>query len=251
MQKKKTARMYPSMIKTQNDGNSNYAGVDELWANERFLANYNLNIINRLSKHSEEDANILEFGAGLGTLSNIWLTQKKNRPECVEIDPYLRGVLIDRGFLCYKNLDDIKKEYDTIFTSNVLEHIEDDVNALKKLNSKIKINGILAIYVPAFMLLFNELDASVGHYRRYRKKDLKKKLLDANFKIKECYYVDSIGFFAWLLIKLKGYDCNNKLGSNNNLKIYDKYLYPISSFLDDLGLKHVFGKNLLVIAQKL
>ena len=100
------------------------------------------------------------------------------------------------------------------------------------------------------MCLYNQLDSSVGHYRRYEKDELVKKLLEANFNIKECYYVDSIGFFAWLSLRLKGYSDNNKLGSNNNLKIYDKCIYPFSALLDKLGLKYLFGKNLLVIAQK-
>ena len=63
-------------------------------------------------------------------------------------------------------------------------------------------------------------------------------------------YVDSIGFFAWLSLRLKGYGDNNKLGSGNSLKIYDKVVYPISAVLDWLGFKYLFGKNLLVIAQK-
>jgi hypothetical protein len=32
--------------------------------------------------------------------------------------------------------------------------------------------GTLAIYVPAFMLIFNNLDRAVGHYRRYHRADL-------------------------------------------------------------------------------
>ena len=100
--------------------------------------------------------------------------------------------MLDRNFICYKNLEEINKTYDVVYTSNVLEHIEDDVSTLKQLHSKIKVNGLLAIYVPAFMCLYNQLDSSVGHYRRYEKDELVKKLLEANFNIKECMMVDKL-----------------------------------------------------------
>ena len=236
--------------KLQDAKKVDYAGIDELWANEKFLNNYNIDIVNKLSKFSNINSEVLDFGAGLGTLSKIWYFVKKSKPECLEIDTSLQKILLDRNFICYKNLEEINKTYDVVYTSNVLEHIEDDTKVLEQLHSKIKVNGFLAIYVPAFMCLYNQLDASVGHYRRYEKDELINKLLEANFNIKECYYVDSIGFFAWLSLRLKGYGDNNKLGSGNNLKIYDKFIYPLSALLDKLGLKYLFGKNLLVIAQK-
>ncbi len=249
-EKKSTHASGIKSAKFQSDVKVDYAGIDELWANEKFLSNYNLDIVNKLSKFSNVNSEVLEFGAGLGTLSKIWYFLKKSKPECLEIDSSLQKILLDRGFICYKNLEEINKTYDVVYTSNVLEHIEDDAKVLKKLHTIIKVNGFLAIYVPAFMCLYNQLDSYVGHYRRYEKDELVKKLLEANFNIKECYYVDSIGFFAWLSLRLKGYGDNNKLGSGNSLKIYDKVIYPISAVLDWLGFKYLFGKNLLVIAQK-
>jgi SAM-dependent methyltransferase len=249
-EKKSTHASGIKSAKFQSDVKVDYAGIDELWANEKFLSNYNLDVVNKLSKFSNVNSEVLEFGAGLGTLSKIWYSLKKSKPECLEIDSTLQKILLDRGFICYKNLEEINKTYDVIYTSNVLEHIEDDAKVLKQLHTKIKVNGFLAIYVPAFMCLYNQLDSYVGHYRRYEKDELVKKLLEANFNIKECYYVDSIGFFAWLSVRLKGYGDNNKLGSGNSLKIYDKVIFPISAMLDWLGFKYLFGKNLLVIAQK-
>jgi predicted SAM-dependent methyltransferase len=58
-----------------------------------------------------------------------------------------------------------------IYSSNVLEHIEDDSRALNEMFAKLQINGKLAIYVPAFMFLFSDLDIKAGHFRRYSKKE--------------------------------------------------------------------------------
>jgi 2-polyprenyl-3-methyl-5-hydroxy-6-metoxy-1,4-benzoquinol methylase len=236
--------------KLQSKQNSDFAGINELWTTEKFLGNCNLDIVDKLSKFSNKNSEVLEFGAGIGTLAKIWQTTKRIKPECLEIDTSLIKILLDRGFICYKNLEEINKIYDIVYTSNVLEHIEDDVFVLKKLNTLIKANGFLAIYVPAFMCLYGQMDSSIGHYRRYEKNEIVKKLLEANFLIKECYYVDSIGFLAMLFVKIKGYGGDNKLNLNNSLKIYNK-LYLLSTLLDRFGLKYLFGKNLLVIAQKI
>ena len=233
--------------KLQNEQNTEYAGIQELWASEKFLQGYNVNIITKLAKFSNKASEVLEFGAGLGTLASIWRSKYFTKPECLEIDSSLRGILVDRGFVCYKSIDEIKKSYDIIYSSNVLEHIENDLEVLKKIHSQIKENGYLALYLPAFMCLYNEMDLSIGHYRRYGKKEISEKLIKAGFKIKECYYCDSIGFFAWLYLKLRGYGEASKFGAGNNLGFYDKYIFPLSSFMDNLGFKYLFGKNIVII----
>lgn len=242
--------MLKNSKKLQNKKNTHFASIDELWRNEKFLINYNNNLVNKLSKAVKKNSSALEFGAGLGSLSKIWKSKNNVKPECLEIDSRLRKILSDRGFICYKDIDSINKKYDIVYTSNVLEHIDNDLRTLKKINSIIKPNGFLAVYVPAFMFLYNELDLSFGHYRRYEKNELINKVMKANFKIKECYYVDSIGFFAWLFVGLRKYNKQKKLSTNKELKIYDKYLFPLSALFDNLGLRFFFGKNLLLIAQK-
>lgn len=117
---------------------------------------------------------------------------------------------------------------------------------LRKLHSLLKKNAVIAIYVPAFMCLYSGLDIAVGHHRRYEKAELIKKLEQANFRIIKCHFFDSLGFFASLFLPKFGYKNNPK-----NFHFYDRCIYPLSSMLDKLGAKYFFGKNLLVIAQKL
>ena len=234
----------------QTEDKTDYSGIRELWANERFLNNYNVDIVSKLSRHFSPSSEVLEFGAGIGTLSQLWLSRTGVRPECLEIDESLRKIIVGRGFRCYDSLDAISKAYDGIYTSNVLEHIEDDVAVLKRLHRLLKPGGMLAIYVPAFMLLYSHIDASVGHYRRYGKKDLLSRLEQAQFAILECRYVDSIGFFAWLALKMIGPRKGGSDDLDRKLRVYDTYGYPVSAFLDELLFKHLFGKNILAIARR-
>lgn len=249
MSKKIQQELSPYNTNYQNTNNNNYSGTEELWAAEKYLQKYNFDTVKKLSGNREFSRDVLEFGAGIGTLANIWHSTNNEKPECLEIDDNLRNILFNRGFHTHKDIDFVHKKFDIIYTSNVLEHIEDDVATLKKLKSKIKIGGTLAVYVPAFPCLYSELDSSIGHYRRYQKRELIKKLKSVGFDIHKIHYADSLGFFAWLYSKAKGYKEENKLGNNNLLFIYDRYIYPLSKLLDSIGFKHLFGKNLLIIAK--
>jgi len=239
-----------SSSNVQTQDRTDFSAVRELWANERSLPNYNLDVVSKLSRHLAGSSEVLEFGAGIGALGRLWLSKTGVRPDCVEIDERLRQVIVERGFRCYASLDAVAKAYDGIYTSNVLEHIEDDVSILKKLHKVLKPGGTLAIYVPAFMCLYSHLDTAVGHYRRYGRKELVSKLEQANFTIVQSRYVDSIGFLAWLALKIRGPRKGGDDHLDRNLHVYDRYGYPVSAFLDELAFKHLFGKNLLVVARR-
>lgn len=234
----------------QTEENTIYAGATELWANEANLPRYNHDIVRKLSKLASSNTRVLEFGAGIGSLAQIWMKKNGIKPICLEIDPNLKNIIQDRGFECHSKLDDIEGEFDLIYSSNVLEHIEDDQKALQQLYQKLKAGGILALYLPAFQCLYSDFDAAIGHYRRYEKRDLISKLKGANFIIEKCEYADCMGFFAWLTTKIKKNDHNIKQSDGKQLKLYDQYIFPVSNALDSFGVKYLFGKNLLATAQK-
>jgi hypothetical protein len=133
--------------------------------------------------------------------------------------------------------------------SDLVEHIKDDVDALVQIKSKMLPGALLAIYVPALPILYSEMDAKVGHYRRYTKKELEHKVKAAGLKIDNCYYNDFMGVPAMLSLKIFGYKGKSGIGSKKSLIIYDRIIYPISIFLDCLFMKRVIGKNLLLIAR--
>ena len=234
----------------QSPCNPEYSGARELVIDEKYLNNYKNSIVIKILKYLRSADKVLEFGAGVGTLAQNWEIKTGTKPECLEIDNSLRNILIDRGFKCYDKPGSITKTYSGIYTSNVLEHIDDDVEALRNIHAMLKPSCNLVIYVPAFMCLYSKLDASIGHYRRYHKKELFEKLRKSRFEVIDSFYVDSIGFFASLAIKFFGYKGRLRLGGKASLLIYDKLIYPISEVLDALGLRYFFGKNILVAARK-
>ena len=217
---------------------------------EPSLRNYNNHIVDLILSVHNNESDILDFGAGCGTLAKIFRRKTKKSPTCIEIDEYFKSILIQSGFKVFDDIEKTKNQYDFIYSSNVLEHIYDDIKSLKQLESKLTKNGTLVLYLPAFQLLYSDLDRAVGHFRRYSKKRILKITHDAGFRIDKMFYVDSIGFFCSFIIQILGWNTEFGVGSKSSLKLYDKLLFPVSRFLDSLGFKYILGKNIFVYLKK-
>lgn len=232
--------------------NNFYTGYDELVITEKFLKNNNrfivTNILNKIQL--KKNHKILDFGAGIGTLSDIIYQFTKIRPICAEIDQKNKTILRRKKFKVIDNIAYSKTNFDLVFSSNVLEHIEDDIEILKNIRAKLNTNGILYLYLPAMQILYSDFDRSIGHFRRYNKKELISKVQKSGLKVQLCEYSDSIGFFASLLVKFIGYNKNKDfIMDKNKLTFYDKFLFKLSLILDKV-FKNFFGKNIYIVAEK-
>jgi SAM-dependent methyltransferase len=227
-----------------------YSGTRELAAIDESLVGYNHDLVTKLSRGFVPGTRVLEFGAGMGTLAALWRERHGAGPDCVEIDEALRTRLAARGLAAVASLDELSGTYDWIYTSNVLEHIDDDGAALKGLAGRLRKGGTLVVYVPAFQCLYNDIDAAVGHCRRYGRQELVSKVQDAGLDVVSWRYVDCIGFWAWLWVKLRGYREQGGEPDRAALRFFDRVVYPVSRTLDALGARFVLGKNLLVTARR-
>ena len=232
----------------------NYSGIDLLKNAEFGLKAYNASIVNFFYDFFKPTINskstLVEFGAGTGSLAAIWKVNYQLSPICIEIDPVLIKILKNQGFQTFRDVKNLDMGIDLVYSANVLEHIEEDISALQDIAGQMKVGGRIAIYVPALPILFSDLDYSVGHVRRYRRKELIEKVQLAGFRVEKCFYNDSIGVLATFAVKTLGFNKYFKLGGTNSLLIYDRLIYPLSRLLDNLGLKYVIGKNLILFAYR-
>ena len=240
----------------QNSENPDYSGKSQLEMIEESLPRYNNHITEMITRNFPKNSSgggitILDFGAGKGSLATLVKTRTSFSPECLDLDPMLVIELNKAGFVALDSIKNVRERYDFVYTSNVLEHIEDDHSALKQIHAAMKTNAEIAIYVPAFQILFSGLDKEVGHVRRYSKSDLISKVTKAGFVVTEITFVDSAGFLASLFLKIAGYNFRNGIGSPASLRFYDRYIFPISLTLDKSGFRKVLGKNLFLRAIKL
>lgn len=232
----------------------NYSGNSELLALEQGAPNYNRMLIRRFAQAlpigKRRDARTLDFGAGIGALAKLWVDEGMGKIDCYEPDEAQCNEIAARGLKAYSNLKEIDTKYDLVFSSNVLEHIEDDHKILEEIRRELlSDSGVLVIYVPAFQILFSKMDLKVGHYRRYSRNHLMNIVKKSGYEVTFCEYVDSLGFFAALLFRLLRLDSD--MATNTLvLRMYDKVILPISLLFDRLGAKRVFGKNVILIAKK-
>ena len=229
-----------------------YSGTELLALNEHALANYNTWIVKQFVRYfrkSDTTGNVvLDFGAGIGTLSVIFERDGGVRPLAVELDARQRATLSDRGIETYASLADLARPMDFIYSSNVLEHIPDDVAALAALWDTLVAGGKIAIFVPAFESIWTALDDHVGHHRRYTITSLKEKLAVAGFEVELIRYCDSLGFLLAFLYKFIG-DASGE-PSSTSLKIFDRVVFPVNLIVDKIT-SRLFGKNVLALARRI
>lgn len=230
----------------QNDEIFTYSGADnlEVMAEAR---NYNTYLHRLVEQHTTGADHVIDFGAGIGTFAAP-LHFAGRKVIAVEPDASQRRHMERLGLHCIEDLSFIEDGWaDAIYTVNVLEHVDDDVMALKDLYTKIRSGGKLFIYVPAFQTLFSSMDRKVGHFRRYSLNGLTERVLEAGFNIVKGHYADSLGFFATLLYLWFG----SEKGDINRaaLKLYDRVVFPVSKFLD-VFTSSFFGKNVYLVATK-
>jgi SAM-dependent methyltransferase len=224
-----------------------YSGIDNL----EVLAdavNYNRFLADAVVRASHGAGTALDFGAGEGTISTA-TRERGLSVTCIESDPRLRERLRERGFEVHAALGEVVDEsQEYIYSLNVLEHIEDDENALAELCSKLRPGGRLFLYVPAHRILFSSMDRKIGHHRRYGRRGLVRIARDAGFVVERAEYADSWGFFATLLYKLAG----SREGdlSAASVRFYDSFVFPVSRMMDRIGMSRLFGKNLMVLLRR-
>ena len=196
---------------------------------------------------------IAEIGSGVGNFTEFLLRNDHARIDAYEpcakmhlnsmFYKHPRVNCINSNFeLVSKSCDD---QYDSVIFINVLEHIQQDSDAIKNAYRIIRRGGKLIIFVPALQFLYSNFDRSIGHYRRYQKSELTKLAQNSSFKIISCKYFDSIGIIPWFVfmkVMRQGLSCRNTY-------TYDTFIVPWLKIVEKI-ISPPLGKNLLLTASK-
>ncbi len=137
---------------------------------------------------NDKPLNILNAGCGSGELSFL-LGSKGHRVE--GLDPGAEYIDLARGTasqlgatgltFSVAGIEDYAaanagKQYDLVVATDVIEHINDDMTAVRAMLSMLKPDGDLFLTIPAGPYLFGYHDEQLGHYRRYTLKMCRKVL---------------------------------------------------------------------------
>jgi SAM-dependent methyltransferase len=223
-----------------------YTGVENLEVMQDAV-NYNRFLLDAVSCRAPRAGRVLDFGAGGGQFA-VPMSQLGFDVTALEPDDRLRARIAAAGVRAIATPDELPDgSLAYVYSLNVLEHIDDDVAALRQLHAKLAPGGRLLIYVPAFPVLYTSMDRKVGHVRRYTRATLLAATDAAGFATERVAYVDSLGFFATLLFRALG-DRGGEINPRA-LRLYDRAIFPMSRLLDFAAGRWI-GKNLLLIARR-
>ncbi len=165
---------------------------------------YNGFIVDSVRRHL--GLRVLDIGCGVGNTTALL-----DRPVVVGIDTsdyYLEQFRSRLPHVAALNEDISRREsvarlrsyrFDTLFCSNVLEHIEDDEAALRGMFDVLESDGLLILIVPNYSWLFGVLDENVQHFRRYDRRSLRAKVERAGFRTEREFCINFPGIFWWYL----------------------------------------------------
>tara|TARA_A100001015_G_scaffold304280_1_gene395246 strand:+ start:136 stop:831 length:696 start_codon:yes stop_codon:yes gene_type:complete len=220
-----------------------YDGFElEHFDSARNFRKYQLQLIKPYLKGS-----FLEVGPGKGGMTKFYKNYLK-KITLIEPDKKLYR-LLKKKFknnkkITIKNslLENINQKYDVIIYFDVLEHIKKDLRELRIAKSKLNKDGYLIINVPAHQQFYNDFDKSVGHFKRYNKKDFLLMSKKIKLKILNMSYYDSIGFLLLIISKILSL---NQLNLKTKVSFWN-LLIPLSKIIDYFTFNKV-GKSLLCI----
>lgn len=153
----------------------------------------------------------LEIGSGIGNISAEFVHHRlplsvsdhddrycRFLEQKFASEPLVEGVfnidLVDPAF--ESSFARLLGSFDTIFALNVVEHIEDDRQAVANCHKLLAPGGHLILLIPAYQTLFNGFDKGLGHFRRYTMRSVRQ-LLSTRFEVIKTWHFNLAGIFGW------------------------------------------------------
>lgn len=138
------------------------------------------------------------------------------------------------------------QHFDTVYCVNVLEHIEDDVAALRTFGDVIVPGGRVLIFVPALQAAYGPLDSELGHHRRYSKRTLSRAFAAAGLELTMLRYTNPIGLLGWMY---NAHVAKSRVHSLAQVKLFERLVAPWALPLERL-ITPPIGLSLMAVGRK-
>ena len=151
---------------------------------------------------------VLEIGAGIGNIT-LWLLPRE-RYVASDLNPlyvdYLSNFAVGKPYLETARIDltdgasfeHCQGAFDTVICLNVLEHVEDPVQALVHMRDALDgPDARIVLYVPQGQQLYSSLDRVLGHHCRYDPERLGRELDQAGLELVEWQHFNRCSVPGW------------------------------------------------------
>lgn len=194
---------------------------------------------------------VVEVGAGAGEFAATFTGPQRYvvtdvDPECVRL---MAERFADRPEIVARQMDAsgtvaLDEPADTVLAVNVLEHIEDDVAALRALARLVRPGNTVVVWVPGYQALYGDFDRSVGHHRRYTPEMLADTFTEAGLHPVTVRPVNLLGGIAWWLAVRKG---GVRRPHPRLVRWYDRLVVPVTRTIERV-VTPPFGQTVLGVA---
>lgn len=217
-----------------------------------------LKTLNEHIKRKKNVVNVLDVGCGTGDYT-IELSKICRHITAFDLSEYAiekaKKRCIDNNIENVEfKIDDITKfitqdRYDVIIMSEVLEHLDDDRDILKKYVNTLNDEGMILCSVPFDQLLWSQEDEHSKHVRRYDMDRIDWLIRSSNLQLVELFcYGSPLLRMIWSIKKRK------KTRISSPEKRYSfllKTLGKVIVFIDSFNIKGKNGVGVIFLAKKL
>ena len=202
---------------------------------------------------------LVDIGSGSGVFTKAFYNAfKVPEKKAYAIDKHYKKENLgihDGVYFCKKLPDGVEPSY--LFLMDILEHVENDIDFLKKWVEIASPNSIFLFTVPAFKCLWSDHDLFLKHKKRYSLKELENVISEAGMIVlKARYFYASIFPFVFFkrkivepLCKMFGFLFKQGIKPSNNLNnFFLKAILNIEILIGNLN--RFFGLSCIVIAKK-
>jgi SAM-dependent methyltransferase len=201
--------------------------------------------LDRLGEHP------IEIGSGLGDYALEWAPHFE-RFTATEADPE-RLLQLKERLAGQTNVEvrqmflptDEENDYSGAVSYNVLEHIKDDVAALRSMGRLVRPGGAVVLIVPAFPFAMSPVDVATGHFRRYTRRSMATALHEAGLRVEELRYVNALGLIGYYLATSI---CRMKPKEGPMVGFYDRFVLPATKGAERL-VRAPFGQSVFAVAR--
>lgn len=214
-------------------------------------------------RHLPQDGKYLEVGCGTGFVLQMlrkafpgWqMFATEAQPEGIE---FARArVTSDVTFF---QMDacavPFRDEFDAIGAFDVIEHIPDDVAAIRQIYSALKPGGFFILSVPQHMFLWSKYDEAGCHFRRYSRAEIEGKLKAAGLSVVVSTSFNSLLLPLMMLSRFLKKETDGPVDVLEELRLSPSVnavlaaVLKIEFLLLHLGVRFPAGGSRIVVAQK-